>query len=270
MNAVILAAGQGVRLRPITNTAPKCLTLVRGKPILEHELDALDAAGIQDCTIVVGYRGNQIRGQFGPRFKRLRLTYVENPDYRTTNNLYSLWLARKNIASATILIEGDLVFSKELMQRLISAPAADVAVVDEFRTELNGTVVRGPDSQIQEFILKSDQAPGFDYSNTAKTVNLYKFSKSTMRDYFLPGLDRYVAAKQTNVFYEAVLAEIVADKSLRMDMIFPDGCPWMEIDTLEDLQIAEALFKPTTLIPVKPKPAARPFNWPPRVTKRSV
>ena len=270
MNAVILAAGRGERLRPITDTAPKCLTLVNGKSILEYELDTLDAAGIQECTIVVGYRGNQIKEQFGPRFKRLRLAYAENPDYGITNNLYSLWLARKHLKSQTILIEGDLVFSNELMNNLVNAPAADVAVVDEFRTELNGTVVRGDGPEIQEFILKSEQGPDFDYSRTAKTVNLYKFSKSTMCDYFLPGLDRYVAAHKTNVFYEAVLAEMVADKSLRMDMLFPDGCPWMEIDTLEDLQITEALFRKRTRLPIKSKRMERPFGWSPGVTKRSV
>jgi NDP-sugar pyrophosphorylase family protein len=270
MNAVILAAGRGERLRPITDTAPKCLTLVNGKPILEHELDALDAAGIQECTIVVGYRGRQIKDQFGSRFKRLRLAYLENPDYGTTNNLYSLWLARNNLKSQTILIEGDLVFTNELMIELVNAPAADVAVVDAYRTELNGTVVRGPGKQIQEFILKSSQGTDFDYSDVSKTVNLYKFSKTTMCDYFLPGLDHHVAAQDTNVFYEAVLAEIVADGSLRMDMLSPDGCPWMEIDTLEDLQIAEELFKSPARIPIKPKPVESSFDWGRRITKRSA
>ena len=270
MNAVILAAGRGERLRPITDTAPKCLTLVNGKPILEHELDALDAAGIRECTIVVGYRGRQIKDRFGFRFKRLQLAYVENPDYGTTNNLYSLWLARNNLKTQTILVEGDLVFTNELMRELVNAPAADMAVVDEYRAELNGTVVRGPGKQIQEFILKSSQGPNFDYSNVSKTVNLYKFSKTTMCDYLLPGLDRHVAAQDTNVFYEAVLAEIVADGLLRMDMLFPDGCPWMEIDTLEDLQIAEALFKFPARIPIKRKPLERSFDWNRRVTKRST
>jgi NDP-sugar pyrophosphorylase family protein len=90
-----------------------------------------------------------------------------------------------------------------------------------------------------------------------------------MCDYFLPGLDHHVAAQDTNVFYEAVLAEIVADGSLRMDMLFPDGCRWIEIDTLEDLQIAEALFKSPARIPIKPKPVESSFDWGRRIAKRS-
>ena len=270
MNAVILAAGRGERLRPLTDTAPKCLTLVSGKSILEHELDTLDAAGIQECTIVVGYRGNQIRERFGSRFKRLRLTYVENTIYDKTNNLYSLWLAKEHLMSQTILIEGDLVFGNELMINLVNAPSNDVAVVDEYHAELNGTVVRGTSAEIQEFILKSDQGPEFDYSTTSKTVNLYKFSESTMRNYFLPGLDRYVAAQNTNVFYEAVLAEIVADGSLRMDMLFPDGCLWTEIDTLADLQIAETLFRTRTRLSVMPKRIERSVDWGRGVTRGPI
>lgn len=243
MNAVILAAGRGERLRPLTDTAPKCLTRVCGKSILEYELDALDAVGVPKCTIVVGYRESQIREQFGPSFKRMELEYVQNADYGTTNNLYSLWLARKTLESQIILIEGDLVFGNELMHKLVSAPATDVAVVDEYRAEMNGTVVRGHGAQIKEFILKTDQGPDFDYGDTAKTVNLYKFSESTMRDHFLPGLDRYVAENRTNVFYEAVLADLVEDESLRMAMLFPGECPWIEIDTPEDLEVAEDLFK---------------------------
>ena len=104
MHAVILAAGRGERLRPLTDTTPKCLTLVGGKPILEYELDALEAAGIKECTIVVGYRASQIIEHFGPNFKHLTLNYVRNTDYATTKNLYSLWLAKDYLQSQTILI----------------------------------------------------------------------------------------------------------------------------------------------------------------------
>lgn len=243
MNAVILAAGRGERLRPLTDTAPKCLTSVNGKSILQYELEALDAAGIRNCTIVVGYRGSQVSEAFGQTFKGVELRYVNNPDYDTTNNIYSLWLAREYLESQTILVEGDLLFDEALMLKLVNAVDQDVAVVDEFRDDMNGTVVRGQGADITEFVLKSAQGQGFNYSGVAKTVNLYKFSESTMCDHFLPGLDRYVSQKKTNIFYEAVLAELVAAKSLDMSMLFPGDCPWFEIDTPEDLVTAEAMFK---------------------------
>ncbi len=243
MNAVILAAGRGERLRPLTDTAPKCLTLVSGKSILQYELEALEATGIHECTIVVGYRGNQVSESFGSSFKTLNLRYVNNPDYGTTNNLYSLWLAREHLESQTILIEGDLLFDKALMSKLVDAAEQDIAVVDEFRDDMNGTIVRGEGAGINEFVLKSAQGEGYNYAGAAKTVNLYKFSESTMHDHFLPGLDRYVAEKNTNIFYEAVLAELVAEKLLHMSMMFPGDYPWFEVDTPEDLAAAEELFK---------------------------
>ena len=243
MHAVILAAGRGERLRPLTDTTPKCLTLVGGKPILEYELDALEAAGIKECTIVVGYRASQIIEHFGPNFKHLTLNYVRNPDYATTNNLYSLWLARDCLQSRTILIEGDLLFCSELIAKLVNAHATDIAVVDKFREDMNGTIVRGHGAMISEFVLKSAQGENFNFSGVVKTVNLYKFSKLTMCEYFLPGLSRYVGEQNTNIFYEAVLAELVSEKSLQMEMMFPGECPWFEIDTQEDLRIAEELFR---------------------------
>lgn len=243
MNAVILAAGRGERLRPLTDSAPKCLTLVGGKSILQYELEALEAAGIHECTIVVGYRANQVNESFGLSFKNLTLRYVDNPDYDTTNNLYSLWLAREHLKSQTILIEGDLLFDKTLMSKLVNSADPDIAVVAEFRDDMNGTIVRGEGSDIKEFVLKSSQGAGYNYTGVAKTVNLYKFSESTMCDHFLPGLGRYVADKNTDIFYEAVLADLVAEKSLHMGMLFTGDSPWFEIDTPEDLTAAEELFK---------------------------
>ena len=242
MNAVILAAGRGERLRPLTDTTPKCLTLVGGKPILQYELEGLEAAGIRECTVVVGYRGGQVSNSFGSSFKSLSLRYVNNPDYDTTNNLYSLWLAREYLETQTILIEGDLLFDQALMAKLVNAAEQDIAVVDEFRNGMNGTIVRGEGANINEFVLKSAQGAGYNYTGAAKTVNLYKFSKPTMCNHFLPGLDLYVAEKNTNIFYEVILAELVAEKSLNMSMLFPGECPWFEIDTPEDLTAAEELF----------------------------
>ena len=242
MQAVILAAGRGERLRPLTDTNPKCLTLIGGKTILEYELDALDAAGIKECTIVVGYRANQVIEHYGPSFKNLTLHYVRNPDFATTNNLYSLWLARDRLQSQTILIEGDLLFYSELISRLVNLPGTDIAVVDKFQEGMNGTIVRGHGPMISEFVLKSAQGESFDFSGVAKTVNLYKFSKLTMIEHFLPALSRYVGEQNTNIFYEAVLAELVSKKSLQMGMMFPGDCPWFEIDTTEDLRAAQELF----------------------------
>ncbi|EPJ2546225.1 sugar phosphate nucleotidyltransferase, partial [Escherichia albertii] len=89
MNGVILAAGVGSRLRPITSNKPKCLVKVAGIPILEYQLNAYRQAGINNIYIIVGYEGEKIRN-YCKYIKDLNITIVENDEYETTNNMYSL------------------------------------------------------------------------------------------------------------------------------------------------------------------------------------
>ncbi len=87
MQAVILAAGQGIRLRPLTDHCPKCLVEVGGRPILRYQLEALADAGVRECVIVVGHRAAQVRDLFGTRFRDVSITYVENEIFDRTNNI---------------------------------------------------------------------------------------------------------------------------------------------------------------------------------------
>jgi len=95
--AVILAAGIGDRLRPFTDTHPKCLVIVAGVPILENALRRLSEVRTKDVVIVVGHFGDMIKDRFGHDYAGMELTYVESEDFRTTNNIYSLWLARSHL-----------------------------------------------------------------------------------------------------------------------------------------------------------------------------
>ena len=95
--AVLLAAGTGSRLHPLTNASHKCLTEVNGIPILEQQLSCLERWGFESLIVVLGYRARQIRDFLDGCGTDLELRYVYNPQYRATNNLYSLWLARTAI-----------------------------------------------------------------------------------------------------------------------------------------------------------------------------
>ena len=110
MKAIILAAGMGTRLRPITSSIPKCLVPVNSKPILEHQFEALLLAGIRDVILVVGHLAELLFYKYGTSYGSLNIDYVENPRYDRTNNIYSLWLARQHLNSQVLLLEGDLVF----------------------------------------------------------------------------------------------------------------------------------------------------------------
>ena len=133
MKAVILAAGQGTRLSPLTNRVPKCLVRLHGKPVMQRQLESLDKTGFEQCVVVVGYRGDQVEYQFGPNFRNVEITYVYNERFQETNNLYSLWLARDYLDDDILLLECDLVFEDGLLKDLAQVTYPDVAVVDWFR-----------------------------------------------------------------------------------------------------------------------------------------
>ena len=112
--ALLLAAGTGSRLQPLTDDAPKCLTEVNGTTILERLVDGLRQQGFKRLVVVVGYLGESIREFLADHAAGLTVDYVTSSRYRTTNNLYSLWLARKEIHEPFLLVECDLVFDASL------------------------------------------------------------------------------------------------------------------------------------------------------------
>jgi hypothetical protein len=117
--AVLLAAGLGSRLAPLTDAVPKCLVAVSGVPILERLVRALDIHGFRRLIIVTGYKAETIRGYLGERFGGIAVEYVLSPCFETTNNIYSLWLARRLIDEPFLLVESDVVFDEQLLAPLL-------------------------------------------------------------------------------------------------------------------------------------------------------
>ena len=177
MKAVILAAGQSTRLRPLTDHLPKCLVGVHGKPLLQYAMESLVQAGIQHCVIVVGYLGDQVQQQFGSQFGNVRLTYVINERYMETNNLYSLWLGRHELDDDILLLECDILFDVGLLNDVTQTGFPDVAVVDRFQSPMDGTVILAGRGVAKCMVLKSEQGINFDYSHALKTVNIYRLSQ---------------------------------------------------------------------------------------------
>ena len=247
MKAVILAAGAGTRLRPLTDSRPKCLVDVHEKPILEHQLESLARAGIDSCVLVVGYLASQIRERFGSRFDGVDLSYVENERYAETNNLYSLWLAREALRDGIILIEGDLVFEIGLLDDLVRCDDPDVAVVDQYRPNMDGTVILARGHVAKAMVLKANQGPDFDYGSALKTVNIYKLSRDTMCNLVIPELAHYLNEKRTDQYYEVVFSDLIDRARLRLSVFETGTRKWLEVDTPEDLDAADRLFRAPSL-----------------------
>ena len=254
MKAIILAAGMGTRLRPITMSIPKCLVPVNSKPILEHQLDALLLAGIRDVILVVGHLGKLLSDEYGINYGDMNIYYVENRLYDRTNNIYSLWLARQHLNSQVLLLEGDLVFDPEMLQRLTQTPEPNVAIVERFRPPMDGTVIltkglRANGLWVSRMVLKVQQGDDFDFASALKTVNIYKLSQEVLQDHIVPELDSYIVQKRSDQYYEAVFADLISRDSMRLAVLNAAPNRWAEVDTLEDLQAAEELFAKEILAP---------------------
>jgi choline kinase len=240
MKAVILAAGQGMRLRPLTNHLPKCLVQINRKPIMQHQLESLDSVGIHSCVIVAGFREAQIRDYFGSTFANVDITYVLNNSFQNTNNIYSLWTAREYLLDDIILMDGDVLFDFPLLADIVHNPYPNVVLVDTFQPHMNGTVVLPKEGFVSSMVLKSNQLTDFDYEFALKTVNMYSLSQATMQEYLIPTLNKWVESGFTDQFYEAAIAQLIDQGNLQLAIQHSGLRRWIEIDTIEDACRAEA------------------------------
>jgi len=242
MKGLILSAGMGTRLDPVTRDCPKCMVHVAGRPMMAFQLDALERAGIEHCTVVVGYMAKSVREYFGATYGGVSLSYVENSVYAETNNLYSFWLAKAEFDDDVLLLEGDLVFDDRLVSQLVAKDEQNVAVVDRFQPYMDGTVILANNGIAKSMVLKADQGPGFDYGPALKTVNIYRLSRKSLVETIVPEMEDFLIRGQTSQYYEAAFAKLIETGRMNMAVMYTEKNKWVEIDTLEDLRDAEKMF----------------------------
>lgn len=246
--AMIMAAGLGIRMRPLTNTIPKCLIKVAGKPILVTVLEYLEKNGIGETIIIVGYMKDKIVN-LGERFGRMKLRYVENEIYDKTNNIYSLWLAKDYLNEGIILIEGDTLFEEKFLTELLETEE-DCGVFlpysPEFvRANKNPTFVSlDDDNFIAEMFLKADQRKiaNFNYNDKYKSGNIYKLSTNSI-NHFVDCLNEFISDNRVNSYYEEVLKMLIEEKRIRLFGKIIHGLKWIAIDDFHDLKMAQEMFK---------------------------
>jgi histidinol-phosphate/aromatic aminotransferase/cobyric acid decarboxylase-like protein/CTP:molybdopterin cytidylyltransferase MocA len=241
--AVILAAGLGSRLLPLTTETPKCLTEVNGEPILLRALKALANQGLSEAVIVVGHHADKVRERVGSNCCGLHISYVDAPLYATTNNLQSLWDARDFCDEDILLLEGDVVFDADVLTQVLAQPRSAAAVAP-YQRELAGTVVRcDRGGSVTEFVLARDQGVDFVTEGTFKTVNIYLLRGEMMRTHFLPQMRVAIERGQMGDYYETVLRDLVADESLAdLTAVDVSAHRWAEVDDHRDLATTEFQF----------------------------
>ena len=216
---------------------------VNGVPLIDRLLTQLSRFSLVKVIIVIGYEGKKLRDYIGQEYKGLAIEYIENSIYNTTNNIYSLSLAKQQLQEDdTLLIESDLIFEDSLFDMILNSPDPNVALVDKYETWMDGTMVHlDEENNIVNFVPKKT----FKYSDVGsyyKTVNVYKFSKEFSRSKYVPFLEAYSIAWGNNEYYEQVLRVITLLDNTDLKALPLTGEKWYEIDDVQDLDIAETLF----------------------------
>ena len=243
MQALMLAAGMGKRLGKYTENATKCMVPVNGKTLIEYAIESLIEAKIKKLTLVVGYKKEILKDFLKDRYKEIEINYIDNDVYDTTNNIYSLYLAKDVLAQDdTILLESDLIFDKNIIKEIIEDKNPNLAVVSPFETWMDGTCALIDDQNVIKGILGKSEFNWDKTNHYYKTVNIYKFSKEFATTVYMPFLKAYQTAYGKNEYYETVLKVIsfLGNSTFKAHSV--DGSRWYEIDDPADLAIAETRF----------------------------
>ena len=237
MRVLILAAGTGTRLWPLTRNTPKSLLdLGDGLTLLETQLEAIRPSGIRDIVLVTGYRSAQIEAKI-QYYQDFRFKVVYNPFYDVSNNLESAWLAMPYMGDDFVLVNGDDVYRSEVFARLLSADGDVVMVVsrkpeydeDDMKVGISGDRVYKVSKE-----LSADHANG-------ESIGMIKFRESGAR-WFSDELDLMVRGKQNLDAYYLQAIQNLMDRGLPVNYVTCDPDEWAEIDIHPDLRsVREAL-----------------------------
>lgn len=233
MKALILAAGLGTRLAPITNDRPKSLVPVNGKPILLKQIENLYDNGINDITVVSGYKAVILETTVHNLYPEIKI--VESVDYATTNNMYSAFIARKAMGDSDFLMmNADVYYDASVITTLLACGAENAIVTDIGIYMEESMKVVEKDGRLVKIskAVTPEEAVG-------TSIDIYKFSKEGGKAFFDKCAEYIEGKKELKMWSEVALNDILPE------IVFK-ACPlngrWFEIDNHDDLVAAEKLF----------------------------
>lgn len=237
MQAIILAAGVGKRLMPLTGQRPKCLIEIGGKSLLERYLDAFRALGIEDITFVLGHLKEMILERLNGLGRGLKFHYIINQDY-TRGSITSLWCARERLKGDVLIMDADVLFHPVLLERLVHSPKPSCFLMDENFTD---------SGEEMKLFAQGDRVIAISKKNTARSqyvgegVGFLKLSSQhcpILREV----LEDFVREGRLDAEYEEALDRFLRRCEVGFEKV--EGAPWIEIDFLEDIEWAEREILP--------------------------
>nr|WP_321262492.1 aminotransferase class I/II-fold pyridoxal phosphate-dependent enzyme [uncultured Sphaerochaeta sp.] len=245
MQAIILAAGMGKRLKELTKNNTKCMVSVNNETLIERVLRQLDVLELDRIILVVGYKGEMLTQYVHTLQIKTPIVFVANTIFDKTNNIYSLYLAKEYLAEDdTLLLESDLIIEDGVLEKMLQHQEPNLVLVAKYESWMDGTVVTLDDKQRITGFLDKKQFRFCDASTYYKTVNIYRFSKEFSNSHYIPFLEAYSKALGNNEYYEQVLKVIALLDEPKIKAMVLDKERWYEIDDIQDLDIAQCLFEP--------------------------
>jgi choline kinase len=242
--AIILAAGRGSRLKELSLEQPKPMTEVNNVSIISNLIRQIIENDINKIVVVIGYLAGKLKEHILEKYdSQAEFVFIENKVFDKTNNIYSLYLAEQYMHEGFYLFEADVFCNNKIMQALCTSPYEDIILVDKYTSQMNGTVVRfDKNFMVSGMYLNKDQTGTFNYSDTYKTINFYKIGKEFLEDFFIKKLRAHIDGQDVNSYYEQIIKEAI-DKGHKFHCLVTANHNWWEIDTIEDLEKAEFIFK---------------------------
>jgi choline kinase len=240
MRAIVLSAGQGKRLLPLTASRPKCLLDIGdGQSALDLQLGALARCGIEHVTVVVGFGAEHVENALAKRrYGSMPVSTLYNPFYAVTDNLATCWIARSAMSDDFILLNGDTVFEDLLLRRVIDAPPAPIAVTIDRKSEYDADDMKvslDTDGRLRAIGKKLPL-----HTVDGESIGLLRFQGAGVRAY-LDALELAMHEPESlRRWYLSVINEL--SQKVAIQTISIEGFWWSEIDSPEDLDAVRAHF----------------------------
>jgi len=235
MKAVILAAGIGSRLRPLTNTVPKCLVEIKnGVSLLDYQIGILKSVGFLEnqIFIVAGYKAKKIKERYN------NLKYIINEKYMF-NNIYSFYLIKNAILDDFVLINSDTLFPKILLQQLTKEQGFSTMVIDKKNTigteEMKVVIKKGG------FIKRiSKELPLHISLGEYIGLSLFKLRDAEM---VFKMIENLLEKEKFNLWYEDAIDKMLVEDQIKIRAYLIENIPWIEVDNIDDLRVARKRIK---------------------------
>lgn len=243
MQSIILAAGLGSRLGELTKECTKCMVKINGITLIERMLRQLDRYGMDRIIIVTGYKGDILKDYVQNLGINTPVVFVDNSDYRHTNNIYSLWLTREFLEEMdSLVLESDMIFEDRVIEKMLAIDNGCGTFVARPRPWMDGSIVKlDKDNNIVYFI-DEEEVKRIDPSYYHKIVSIYKFKKRYVSEKYMTYLNEYVKKNKDNNLYESLLKVIDLDVEKKIPAEILDEEQWYEINDIQDMDIAESMF----------------------------